>query len=187
MTRQELRSYIKKKFKALGFQADRKYFYKIYDNDYLVGFYLNPDSCSKGYMFNCGIIFLPDDEFFPLTGYFDYPKQFFFPFDLNIPIDYSAYPDRRKIGPSILLFEYEKYTLEQLEYYFSKNYDIFIKPFENKDYVYDLYRKDWRLMRHFEPQKVAMICERANLDKKDVFDFLGLNLSELNQEDFFLS
>lgn len=174
MTRKELRTFVKDKFKAQGFSAQKSYLYKIIDDDYLIGFHLDPSSYGKGYRFVCGIIYLPDELKIPLRGVFDLEWIFRFPTDPTSKLDLSNYTWDRTLET---VFHYENYSIEQLETFFEINYDYFITPLFDKEYGLEMFRKDWRLMNRFAPKTVFKLCERASIDAQAVFKHLGKSMT----------
>jgi len=170
MTKSELRTYVREKFKSKGFQSQKSYLYKIIDDDYLIGFHLYPSSYCKGYRFICGIIYLPDPFKIPLRGLFDLEWVFRFPVDSGSKLDLSKYEGNTQLTT---VFEYENYSLAQLEEYFMMNYEHFITPLFNKEFGLELFRSDWRLMNRFSVQTVDKLCQRASLDTKSVLKYLG--------------
>lgn len=170
MTKEELKKYISRKMKLLGYQTRKSYYYRIIDEDYLIGFCLEPTGRSKGYYFICGIIYLPDSIKMPINGIFDLEWKFVFPwepigeFDIEKCIDNKLY---KKV------FEYEAYSLEQLEELFSVNYAYFIERLSDKEYGLDLFRNNWKRMNRFSVQSIDKICKRAGLDTAAVLKYLG--------------
>lgn len=171
MTRQELRAYIKDKFKKMGYQSYKSYFYKIYDDDYLVGFYLEPSTYVKGYSFIYGIIYLPDELKIPFRGLFDLDGSFRFPCDPDEELDLTTYLENPKLSH---IFEYEEYTLEQLDKLFEINYEYFMVPLLDKEHGLDQFRDPtkWFIFRRFAPQNVLKICQKAGIDSEKVFRYL---------------
>lgn len=170
MTRKELRAFVKEKFKQQGFSSEKSYLYKILDEDYLIGFHLYPSTYCKGYSFVCGIIYLPDPFKIPLRGLFDLEWNFRFPIDPESKLDLSHYQRNTQLKT---VFEYEKYTVAQLEEFFSQNYDYFVLPLFDKEYGLKMFREDWRLMNRFSAQTVRKLCERASIDTESVLVALG--------------
>ena len=169
MTRQELRAYVKDKFKKMGYQAQKSYLYKVFDDDYLIGFYLEPSSYVKGYAFVCGIIYLPDELCMPFRGVFDLQWEFQFPCKPEEKLDLSTYPENPKL---CRVFEYEKFTLEQLEKVFEVNYEYFMVPLLDKNYGLDIFRSNWAVFNRFDTQSILKICQRAGIDSEKVFRYL---------------
>ena len=170
MTRQELRAWIKAKFKAMGYQQHKSYLYKVFDDDYVVGFDLYPSSYCKAYSFECWIIYLPDEIKFPPNGKADLFWTFRFPADPSSVLELDNYQNDRNLN---WLFEYEKYSIEQLEEWFEINYNFFMLPLMDKNYGLDIFRMHWRdHMIRFAPENVIKICDRAGLDKQEVAEYL---------------
>lgn len=170
MTRTELRAYIKKRFKSLGFSSEKSYLYKIIDNDYLIGFHLYPSTYCKGYSFICGIIYLPDPYKVPLRGLFDLEWNFRFPRHPGGELNLNGHQSRTNY---VTVFEYEQYSLEDIETYFSINYNYFIAPLFDKEYGLKMFRENWRLMNRFTAQTVDKLCKRAGLHTQTVLEYLG--------------
>ena len=169
MTKPELKDFIKDKFKSLGYQSRKSYFYKIVDEDYLIGFFLDPTGRTKGYYFICGIIYLPDSIKMPINGLFDLEWKFIFPWEPTSEFDVEKCLDTKLYKK---VFEYEAYNLEQLEIIFSKNYAYFIDRLLDKEYGLDLFRKNWNRMNRFSAHSVDKICKRAGLDTDSVLKYL---------------
>lgn len=172
MTKEELRSFVREKFKELGYQSRGNYFYKIFDDDYLIGFHLYASSYVKGFSFVCGVIYLPDKIKIPIRGVFDLQWEFQFPQEPEAMLDLSAYPDTRRLRR---IFEYEQYTLEQLENFFEVNYAFFMAPLLDKNYGLNIIRNNWYHLKRFTPQNVLKLCQRADINSEDVFRYLGMD------------
>lgn len=172
MTKKELRAFVKKQFISQGFSAEKSYLYKIIENDYLIGFHLYPSTYCKGYSFICGIIYLPDPLKIPLRGLFDLEWHFRFPVHSSADFDLSNTQD---VTQYTTVLEYENYTQEDINAYFSLNYEHFIIPLFDKEYGLKMFREDWRLMNRFSSQTVDKLCKRASLDTQIVLKYLGKN------------
>lgn len=170
MTKEDMGKYIRQKFSSLGYQSSRNIYYKMFDDDYLIAFELISTGRSKGYYFTCGIIYLPDEHKMPVRGVYDLQWDFIFPwepcmeFDIDVAIESKQF--RR-------VFEYEKYTLQELDGIFASNYQHFVIPLHNKNYGLDIIRSDWRIMRRFSRQSIDKLCKRAGLDTQAVLSYLG--------------
>ena len=170
MTKNELRAFVKEKFKQLGFSSQKSYLYKIIDDDYLIGFHLYPSSYCNGYKFICGIIYLPDSFKIPLRGLYDLEWTFRFPVGSSSKLDLSQYQRNAHLTT---VLEYEEYSLAQLEEFFAANYEHFILPLYDKEYGLKMFREDWHLMNRFSVQTVQKLCNRASLDTESVLAALG--------------
>lgn len=170
MTKAELNEFIKNKMKSLGYQTRKSYFYKIIDNDYLIGFFLDSTGRSRGYYFICGIIYLPDDIKMPINGIFDLEWKFIFPWEATDEFDIQKCLDNKLYKK---VFEYEAYSLAQLEVIFAKNYAYFMNRLSDKEYGLNLFRNNWNRMNRFSVQSINKICERAGLDTQSVLEHLG--------------
>lgn len=170
MTKEDLIGFIKHRFVTLGFCCRKNIFYKIYDDDYLIAFELISTGRSKGYYFTCGVIYLPDEMKMPVHGIYDLQWDFIFPwesgfdFDLHVCIKSKRY--RR-------VFEYEKYTLQELEKILDENIEYFMAPLLDKNYALDIIRNDWRIMKRFSKPSIDKLCKRAGLDTNIVLHYLG--------------
>lgn len=172
MTKADLKTFIKSKLKSLGYQQRKAYFYKMIDDDYLISFYLDPTGRSKGYYFICGIIYLPDDIKMPVNGIFDLEWKFIFPWEPTSEFDVAKCLDDKLYKK---VFEYEAYSLEQLDVIFSQNYMYFIDRLSDKEYGLELFRNNWTLMNRFSVKSISKICKRAGLDVLSVLKYLGKN------------
>lgn len=175
MDKSELRKHIKDKFKSMGYQSIKSSHYKIYDDDYLIGFVSEPSIYCRGYCFTCGIIYLPDEKMMPFRGVFDFQWDFIFPWEPDDNPDVKACLERKLFRRD---FEYNKYTMEQLERIFESNYDYFMKPLLDKEYGLSLFRNNWKRMKYKSVSKIRMICKRAGMDENEVLTFLKKTAEE---------
>lgn len=176
MTKEEFLGYVKQKFSSLGYRSRRLNFYKLIDDDYLVGFSVLGSSFCKGYSFTCGGVYLPNEFKIPFCGKFDLQRDFRFPMrPLNETRSINARNDDawKKYSHRYNIFEYELFTSEELDFYFEENYKNIAEPFFDKNYGLDKFRNDWRLMKHMSKTTVINICDKAGLDIDDVLKFLG--------------
>lgn len=170
MERKELRKYIRERFKSMGYQSYKSYQYKVLDDDYLIGFDLYPSTYTKGYYFDCGVIYLPDEYKIPLRGLYDYGNRFIFPNPPEIPFDIEKCKESRSFTTT---FRYEEHTLEQLDEWFHQNYKYYMIPLLDKEYALERFRKDLRLMNAFKPKTIDKLCKRAGMNTQEVLRILG--------------
>lgn len=168
MEKEELKRFLKIRFEELGFQKRKDYYFKILDDDYLIGCCLNPSSYSKGYQFYCGVIYLPNELKMPFHGLFDIEWDFRFPVNPDAELDFDK-------GPYTILFRYEQYTIKQFEKIFEKNYERYMLPLYDKEYGLEVLRKDWRLMRRHSHQTIEGLCKRMGIEYSTVIEFLQNN------------
>lgn len=175
MTKSELFAYVATKLKLLGYRSRRNYYYQIIDDDYLIGLFLDPSSYCKGYRFICGAIYLPDEQKMPFCGKFDIQRNFIFPLDSNSLVGSLDYidSDSRELSTRNTIFEYENYTIEQLDKLFETNYSRFVVPLMNKEYGLEKFRDNWKSMNRFSKNNVMKICKRAGINSDEVLAYLG--------------
>lgn len=177
MTKEEFLSYVKEKFASLGYRSRRLNFYKLVDDDYLVGFSVFGSTFCRGYSFTCGGVYLPNEFKIPFCGKFDLERDFVFPMR-SINDKRSIYECIEDLGKKYSyknnIFEYELFTLEELDLYFDVNYEHIAKPYFDKNYGLERFKSDWRLMRGFSAKTVTNLCDRAGLDADEVLRFLKM-------------
>jgi len=115
---------------------------------------------------------LPDPYKIPLRGLFDLNWEFRFPVHPGGKLDLK---NKQNCGCSTTLFEYEKYSLGDLDSYFNMNYNHFVAPLFDKEFGLQMLREDWRLMNIFSVQTIDKLCKRAHLSTQAVLDYLGKN------------
>ena len=175
MTKSELFAYAATKLKSLGYKSSRNYYYQIIDDDYLIGVFLDPSSYCKGYRFTCGAIYLPDEQKMPFCGKFDIQRNFVFPLDSNGLVGFLEHNESgcKESFARNTIFEYESYTLEQLDKLFEINYSYFVVPLMNKEYGLEWFRNNWKSMNRFSRNNVIKICKRAGINSDEVLAYLG--------------
>ena len=139
------------------------------DNDYLIGFYLEPTGYGKEYEFVCGISYLPDDEQNILQDHhFDITMAFEFPWETDDPLAANC------IKNSIpnWAFSYEHYSLEEFIGLFEKNFDTLVEPFFDKTFGLKMLRENWNLFKGKSDARLILLCSRAGLDVAAVCSYL---------------
>ncbi len=170
MNRKELRALVKSRFSALGFKAYKSFLYKIIDDDYLIGFYLEPTGYGKEYEFVYGVLYLPDDEQDILQDRrFDITMCFEFPWEPDDPLAANC----MKMNMSNWALAYERYTIEEVNEMLDKNFHLHIEPFLDKSYGLKIFRQDWRSFRGLSDARLILLCARAELDIAEVCAYLG--------------
>jgi hypothetical protein len=171
MTKDEFRSYVKQKFKSMGFLSKKSVHYKFVEEDYIVCFELYPSSYGKAYQCICGAIILPSTNF-PLCGHYDITQNFQFPYNPECVLDFTlpALDQHRQYDYKC---EYEKYTFDQIDSFFDANISHILMPLYNKEVVLDYFRQDWRRFSYKDPNNIVNICNKAGIDIQAVFKFLG--------------
>ena len=106
----------------------------------------------------------------PFHGIFDFQWEFIFPWEPDGNPDVNTCLERKLLRRD---FEYEKYSLSQLEQIFEANYAYFIEPLLDKEYGLNLFRSNWNRMEHKSISKIHMICKRAGINEDAVLSFLN--------------
>jgi len=175
MERKEFRKQVKDFFKRKGYSSQKSFMYKIFDDDYMIGIGLDPSSYSKGYRITAFANYLPDDSIFPLRVPNGELRELFV-FPINPGDELNITPGPMPLFSTGLtdVFEYEKYTPEQLEYYLSVNFDVCVSLLMDKEYGLNTFRSDWRSFGRsmYTKERIKKICLRAGIDPQDVFDYL---------------
>lgn len=178
MDKQEVHQLVKSKLKPLGFKKRGNYYYKIINDNYWAGIYLDHHPYCKGYFFEYGGKYLPNSSWkTPYFPPFDWDNRFLFTItpedDLSLfihdPDCYSNlwHPDSKLID----YFEYDVRTLDELERSFDINYSVMFEPLMDENYILNEYRKDWTLFRTVHVNIAEKIAQLAGLDLKTVLEF----------------
>ena len=165
MEKSEFKLYLRKRLKELGFDKKKDFYSKTMAGDYLIGIDLEHSSYVKGYQFRCGIVYLPNELRVPFRGLLDLKWNFEFPFELGEKLDFEKKPLK-------YVFEYEKYTIEEFEELFAKNYEHYIIPLHDPNYGVELIRQDWKLLKRCDPQTIERLCVRMGIKYEEVMKFL---------------
>ena len=169
MNRKELRTWVKNRFLSIGFSAYKSFLYKIFDDDYLIGFYLEPTGYGKEYEFVYGISYLPDNEQNILQEHhFDITMAFNFPWEPDDPL--AANCIKNNIPNWALA--YERYTLEEFIDLFEKNFAVHIEPFFDKTLGLKMFHKNWNLFKGKSDDRLIFLCTRAGLNILEVCNYL---------------
>jgi len=179
MTKDEFRAYHKEKLKSKGFKVRNSFWYKFIDDIYAVGFHIDHSSYCKGYRCEIGGQIVLSGDKIPNSGYQDVYSIFCFPVEpgkkLNCDISTIAngrYVPREKCNLYTNIFEYENYTVEQLDEYFDANYAQFAPTFLDKNKFLEILCSNYFHFRAYTPEKLLLVCNMCNLDKKEVYDFV---------------
>lgn len=132
--------------KELGFRSRGNGLYKILDDNYLIGIYMDHHSYCKGYYIEYGVIYLPNDEKMPFRGDFDWSSRFFFTTDPED--DLSKYHfdvdeiDEDSYENITVYFEYDVFTLEELDAQLDLNIKKLLPALLDKNFVLEFYKKE---------------------------------------------
>lgn len=173
MERKEVRRTVKDYFKEKGFMSSKSCMYKIFDDDYLVGIDLDTAGFMKAYQMACFAIYLPEENLFPLTGFGELRRLFWFPETPGADIVFPA-PDESPADDMTFYFEYELYTKEQFLNYLDANYNQVVTLLLDKEYGLNIYRNNWRKFAALRNDKnrIIKLCHRTGLDPQEIFDFI---------------
>lgn len=179
MEKKEFKDFFKQKFNSMGFKQKNSGWYKFIEDDYVIGFDIDP-SYGKSYQCTCGCIYLTEKQKnnFQFNAYYDWRDVFKFPRNPQCELDIHFYEKvhediyknlkevtvaREAMG---IYFEYEKFSLEQLEEYFNANYEYYFTPFFDKNYALNKLKNDIRLLGCYEHDKFVMFCELFGYDEE---------------------
>ena len=163
----------------MGFKQKNSGWYKFIEDDYVIGFDIDP-SYGKSYQCTCGCRYLTEKEKnnFQFNACYDWRAVFKFPRNPQSELDIHFYEKvheniyenlkevavaREAMGSH---FEYEKFSLEQLEEYFNANYEYYFTPFFDKNYVLNKLKNDIRLLGCYKHDKFVMFCELFGYDEE---------------------
>ena len=166
MEKKEVQKFIKNKMKELGFRSRGNGLYKILDDNYLIGIYMDHHSYCKGYYIEYGVIYLPDDEKMPFRGDFDWSSRFFFTTDPED--DLSKYHfdvdevDEDSYGKIIEYFEYDVFTLEELDAQLDLNIKKLLPALLDKNFVLEFYKKKLSVFTTLSTKTQIKLIKRGN-------------------------
>ena len=149
MEKREVQKFIKNKMKKLGFRSRGNGLYKILDDSYLIGIYMDHHPYSKGYFVDYGVIYLPDDEKMPFRGDFDWRGRFFFTTDPED--DLSKYhfdveeADENFPEKIVDYFEYDVFTLAELDAQLDLNIKKLLSALLDKNFALEFYKKEFMI------------------------------------------
>lgn len=172
MEKKEVQRMMRDKMKALGFQAKGNSYYKIVDNDYLIGVYLDHHPFCKGYFFEAGAVYLPDEGKMPFDGCFDYDERFVFTKtpeeDLN-SYDLEGWDDSTS-DELLDYFEYGQRSKEELDKQLDINIQRRLNKFYDKEYIFNQFRDDLMLLVDLPEATVNKIVQRGNFDEEKIYE-----------------
>lgn len=181
MEKKEFRDFIKKKFKDMGFKQKNSGWYKFIDEDYVIGFDIDP-FYGKAYQCTCGCLFLTETERsnFQFNGYYDFRHIFVFPRkpENNFDIPFYEYANtniyehikdtisaREAMATSLI---YENFTVEQMEYYFNRNFEYYFTRFFDRNYAFNELKKQKATLYAINPKKFSMFCKMFGFDEEEL-------------------
>ncbi len=179
MEKKEFKDFIKQKFNSMGFKQKNSGWYKFIEDDYVIGFDIDP-SYGKSYQCTCGCIYLTEAQRnnFQFNACYDWRYVFKFPRNPQCELDIHFYEQaneniynnikeataaREAMG---IYFEYEKFSLEQLEEYFNANYEFYFTPLFDKNHALNKLKNDIRLLGLYKHDKFVMFCELFGYDEE---------------------
>lgn len=181
MNKKEFRDFIKQKFKSMGFQQNNSGWYKFLEDDYVIGFDIDP-SYGKSYQCTCGCIYLTESQKnnFQFYGKYDWNYVFKFPRNPQCKLDIhlyervhkNMYKNLKEVAfareSMVIYFEYEKFSLEQLEEYFKTNYEYYFEPFFDKNYALSKLKNNIIHLGCCKPEKYSMFCKLLGFDEEEL-------------------
>lgn len=168
MDKKELQKVFKSTMKDLGYTVRGTKSYRYITDDYIVVVMLDHNPYSKSYFVEYGVIFEPDERYFPIGRWLDWDSRFKFSSDHDIA-NTTNYVD---------YYEYESGTIENFEQELIHNFNDRVTPVCNKEYVLDFYRKDWILFRMIPYETVHKIARLAGLNGDEVIQIRDSNVKK---------
>ncbi len=166
MEKREVQKFIKNKMKELGFRSRGNGLYKILDDNYLIGIYMDHHPYCKGYFIEYGVIYLPDDEKMPFRGDFDWSSRFFFTTDpeddlskYHFDVDEADENFYKKIFD---YFEYDVFTLEELDAQLDLNIKKLLPALLDKNFVLEFYKKKLSVFTTLSTKTQIKLIKRGN-------------------------
>lgn len=171
MEKKEFQCLFKKEMKELGFQIRGNYSYKFQEADYLIGVWLDHHPYAQAYFIEYGVIFNPDEDRLPFTGWCDWDARFLFTADPDT--DLACYPIENlscNFERNVIIdwFEYETRTRTNFENQLAVNIEKRVLPLVDKEFVLDEYRKNWTLFRTVPYKTAYKIAQLAELDIEEI-------------------
>ena len=172
MDKKEFRNLFKAYMKEKGFKVRGRYAYQFVDDQYIIGVSLDHHPFTKGYILEYGAIYEPVDVQHSIA--FDFRSFFLFTTDPNE--DLNKYPIENlkcRVDYNVLTdyFEYDFRTDEDFKHSMDINIEKRLHLLYNKEYILDLYRKDWIYFRMIPYDTVHKIVKLAGLNIDEVIRF----------------
>lgn len=172
MEKKEIKKLFKTYMKAIGFTCKGNYSYKMIDDDYLVGVWLEHSSYKKTYRVLYGVNYLPDERGLPFNRWCDWHANFYFTTDISD--DLRKYPIEDihgRFGKALTQdFEYECRTAEDFDFAMNINVEKRLTPVFDKSYVLDIYRNDWIYFRGVPHVTVRKLCGLLGIDAEKAIE-----------------
>ncbi len=175
MEKKEFQKFVKEKMKAMGFKSSGNSIYKILSDDYLIGLYLDHHSFCRGYRIECGALYLPDSDRWPIHGGLEFDWQCYFKFPPKPGDDIwkcferdDGYMNRENL---IEYFEYDIRTKEELEILLNANIEKYLLPLYDKRYPIEYYERSNRRLVTKWWYIVDKILPMGNFDKDKIYNF----------------
>ena len=140
MEKKEAYKIVKNKFKILGYTGKGNVYYKILDDNYIVGVWIDHDPYSKGFFIEYGVLYLFDEDNLAFNGYVDWEDRFLFTEDSDDTLDKYQIRDIEFIEDGLTeCFQYNERTSESLINQLETNIREKLALLNDKEYVLKFY------------------------------------------------
>ncbi len=176
MDKKEFQNMFKIYMRSKGFRVRGNCAYQFIDDQYVIGVYLDHHPFVKAYFVEYGAIYEPDSTQRKkiLSGKSDFRMCFQFTVDPSDDLDHYQIEDLSRYFDRSVVIDWFDYTIGTKEY-FEKSMEVNFKKRLNalydKEYVLELYRKDWIQFRKIPYDTVYKIARLAGLDANEVIRF----------------
>lgn len=176
MTKEDVKKILKQKMQALGFVTRQNKHYKILNEDYLIGVWLDHHPFCKAYYFEYGAIYLPDEEKMPFKGYCDWDKRFIFTKNPSDDLKNYDITETYIYGQELIdYFEYDIRSSEELNYILDINIRKRLSLLYDKEYVLNWYKIHLTALRIYPRTTVDKIIRLAHLNKEEIYRIIDGN------------
>lgn len=173
MTKSDVKQILKRCMKEQNFSVQNGRYYKIVEDNYLVGVWLDHSPYGEMYNIYYGVIFLPDETKMPFKGWCDWEDCFWF--TKNPKDDISKYPLNRidcTLPEGVdYRVEYAIWSEESFEKQLRENLQNRLSRVMDKHNVLELYKSNWSLFRGIPYETVEKIAGLLELDYDTIIRF----------------
>lgn len=167
--KKEFQNLFKQKLKDIGFKSRGNHYYKIIDDQYLIGVSLIHRSYGQGYFVDYGIIYLPDESKIPFSGDYDWSRKFWFTKDYEKVLDRYQLDNVEECYKELVdYFEYEIRSVESLEKSIEINVDKMLSVLSDEKCAFKDYQNNLDIFVSLSEHEIKKFINLGAVSKEVV-------------------
>lgn len=170
MEKNEFQKILKQYFKKKGFQFKGNNGHRIWNGEYLVGVCLEHHSYCKAYSITYGVVYLPDNNKIPFSGWFDWSDQFLFTKQSGDNLEKYSIEKMDGYDETNLVdyFEYELRDPEELLNQIESNVNRKMELVFDKTFVFNYYSDNLHVLARLPACTIEKLLSLYEFDRREI-------------------